>query len=71
MKKFMRGGEKVTELDLELEHIFSGFEGSETITENLITELKGRGFPEIDLRALQRQGFKYFRGSDSFFMPYE
>jgi len=71
MKKLVRGGDGMTELDLELEHILSGFEGSETITENLISELMGRGVPENSLRTLQKQGFKYFRDSDSFFLPYD
>ena len=59
------------QLKRELDHILSGFEGSETITENLISELVGHGVPEADLRIFQKCGYKYFRGSDSFFMPHD
>jgi hypothetical protein len=58
-----------SELDRELEHILSGFEGSEEISESLISELSGKGMPAGDLRFLKSQGFKYFRGTGSFFIP--
>lgn len=58
----------MNELDIELEHILAGFEGQE-IDENLIYELSEKGFPADELRSLGMQGFKYFRGTNSFFIP--
>jgi len=57
------------ELKKEREHILSGFKGSEELTEGLIAELSCQGMPVDDLRCLRDQGFKYFRGTNSFFIP--
>jgi len=57
------------QLEKELDHMLSGFFGSEELSENIISELSKRGIPEKDLRLLQRQGFQYFRATDSFFIP--
>lgn len=40
--------------------------GSEYLTDDLIKELVGRGFPGPDLKRLQKSGFRYCRSRNSF-----
>ena len=56
--------------DPKLRQIF-GNEGQEDLTDELITELVTKGFPEADLRDFAKQGAKYSRPRNSIIFPAE
>jgi hypothetical protein len=58
------------EEDFDMQTVFKG-QGTEDLTEDLITQLVAQGFPEKDLREMKAKGFKYSRPRNSFVSPPE